>query len=95
VGEGRPAKIAITPGSYTGQFLKRYYKSDGERLAEAELTEDAIAVAGGNVNVDAGRNNGFANGPTNGAKNPGTRMKGKSQNQAEAAVARRQKSRSS
>ena len=26
VGEGRPAKIAATPGSYTGQFLKRYYK---------------------------------------------------------------------
>jgi excinuclease ABC subunit A len=27
VGEGRPAKIAATPGSYTGQFLKRYYTS--------------------------------------------------------------------
>jgi excinuclease ABC subunit A len=27
VGEGRPAKIAATPGSYTGQFLKRYYSS--------------------------------------------------------------------
>ena len=26
VGEGRPAKIAATPGSYTGQFLQRYYK---------------------------------------------------------------------
>ncbi|MGA8729091.1 MAG: excinuclease ABC subunit UvrA, partial [Terracidiphilus sp.] len=27
VGEGRPAKIAHTPGSYTGQFLTRYYAS--------------------------------------------------------------------
>jgi len=27
VGEGRPAKIAATPGSYTGQFLARYYAS--------------------------------------------------------------------
>jgi excinuclease ABC subunit A len=95
VGEGRPAKIAITPGSYTGQFLKRYYKSDGERLAEAELTEDAIAVAGGNTNIDAGRSNEFANGATNGAKNPRPRTNGKSQNQAEAAVARRRKTRSS
>src|SRR6201990_2670956 len=25
VGEGRPAKIAKTPGSYTGEFLARYY----------------------------------------------------------------------
>jgi excinuclease ABC subunit A len=29
VGEGRPAKIAATPGSYTGQFLARYYTSAG------------------------------------------------------------------
>jgi excinuclease ABC subunit A len=27
VGQGRPAKIAATPGSYTGQFLTRYYAS--------------------------------------------------------------------
>jgi excinuclease ABC subunit A len=33
VGEGRPAKIANTPGSYTGQFLTRYYKSSDGRLA--------------------------------------------------------------
>jgi excinuclease ABC subunit A len=51
VGEGRPAKIAATPGSYTGQFLKRYYKSingqlmaaDG-RLTPADCEED---IAGG------------------------------------------------
>jgi excinuclease ABC subunit A len=36
IGQGRPAKIAATPGSYTGQFLKRYYTSSSGRLEEAE-----------------------------------------------------------
>jgi excinuclease ABC subunit A len=36
VGEGRPAKIAATPGSYTGQFLTRYYTSASGRLAPAD-----------------------------------------------------------
>jgi excinuclease ABC subunit A len=36
VGEGRPARIAHTPGSYTGEFLRRYYTSESGRLAEAE-----------------------------------------------------------
>jgi len=44
VGEGRPAKIAATPGSYTGQFLKRYYKSSNGRLTPAE-SEAEIAAA--------------------------------------------------
>ena len=42
VGEGRPAKIAATPGSYTGQFLKRYYKLPNGRLAPAEPEEELI-----------------------------------------------------
>jgi excinuclease ABC subunit A len=48
VGEGRPAKIAATPGSYTGQFLKRYYKLANGRLAPAESEEDLLltSVAG-------------------------------------------------
>ena len=33
VGEGRPAKIAATPGSYTGQFLARYYASNNGKLS--------------------------------------------------------------
>jgi hypothetical protein len=33
VGQGRPAKIAATPGSYTGQFLTRYYASTNGQLA--------------------------------------------------------------
>jgi excinuclease ABC subunit A len=38
VGQGRPEKIAATPGSYTGQFLTRYYASNNGKLAP--LNED-------------------------------------------------------
>ncbi len=48
VGEGRPARIAATPGSYTGQFLKRYYKSTNGRLASAEPEEETIPAADAN-----------------------------------------------
>jgi excinuclease ABC subunit A len=44
VGQGRPAKIAATPGSYTGQFLKRYYTSSSGRLAPSELDDDSASV---------------------------------------------------
>jgi excinuclease ABC subunit A len=44
VGEGRPAKIAATPGSYTGEFLKRYYTSANGHLAAIDL-EDEAALA--------------------------------------------------
>jgi excinuclease ABC subunit A len=43
VGEGRPAKIAATPGSYTGQFLKRYYKLSNGRIAPADAEEDLLS----------------------------------------------------
>jgi excinuclease ABC subunit A len=46
IGEGRPAKIAATPGSYTGQFLKRYYKLSNGRLAPTELEEETIPASG-------------------------------------------------
>jgi excinuclease ABC subunit A len=48
VGEGRPAKIAATPGSYTGQFLKRYYKTSNGRLAPAEPEEETIPASATN-----------------------------------------------
>ncbi len=48
VGEGRPAKIAATPGSYTGQFLKRYYKSTNGRLAAASSEEELFSVPSAN-----------------------------------------------
>ncbi len=34
VGEGRPARIAKTPGSFTGEFLARYYTSHNGKLTE-------------------------------------------------------------
>jgi excinuclease ABC subunit A len=45
VAEGRPAKVAATPESYTGQFLKRYYTSASghlEPVEEEDATEPAI-----------------------------------------------------
>jgi excinuclease ABC subunit A len=42
VGEGRPAKIAATSGSYTGQFLKRYYKATDGRLTPVDAEEDLL-----------------------------------------------------
>jgi len=43
VGEGRPARIAATPGSFTGQFLTRYYSSTNGKLAPIG-EEEAVAV---------------------------------------------------
>ena len=41
VGEGRPAELAATPDSYTGQFLARYYSSHSGKLAEITASEFA------------------------------------------------------
>jgi excinuclease ABC subunit A len=43
VGQGRPARIAATPGSYTGQFLTRYYTSANGKLRPADADEAAEA----------------------------------------------------
>jgi len=39
VGQGRPATIAATPGSFTGQFLRRYYTSADGHLAPADIDD--------------------------------------------------------
>ena len=44
VGEGRPAKIAATPGSYTGQFLTRYYASHNGHLEPIDDTAAMLAI---------------------------------------------------
>ncbi len=44
VGQGRPAKIAATPGSYTGQFLTRYYTSANGKLAPLEEDADLAGL---------------------------------------------------
>ena len=71
VGEGRPAKIASTPGSYTGQFLARYYSSSNGRLELLEMdepveiaaTDTAAAIASnGNHKARNGKEKTAANG---------------------------------
>ncbi len=46
VAEGRPARIAATHGSYTGQFLTRYYASSNGHPIVADLEENETALAG-------------------------------------------------
>ncbi len=46
VGEGRPATIAATAESYTGQFLRRYYTLSDGRLMEVVEEEVPAEVAG-------------------------------------------------
>jgi len=54
VAEGRPAKVAATDESFTGQFLRRYYKTVDGHLSELEPEEDeadvsASLAAGGEI----------------------------------------------
>jgi excinuclease ABC subunit A len=48
VGQGRPARIAATPGSYTGQLLARYYASHNGKLApfdqDPELIDETVVA---------------------------------------------------
>ncbi|MGD0735294.1 MAG: excinuclease ABC subunit UvrA [Terracidiphilus sp.] len=41
VAEGRPARVAATPGSYTGQFLTRYYTTVNGKLAPIDAEDEA------------------------------------------------------
>jgi len=45
VAEGRPAKVAATPESFTGQFLKRYYTSANGHLEMVDAEEDIAKLA--------------------------------------------------
>ena len=59
VAAGRPARIAATPGSYTGQFLARYYASSNGQLAPLDFSDDPAqesvsdAPAAGALNENA------------------------------------------
>jgi excinuclease ABC subunit A len=88
VGEGRPAKIAATPGSYTGQFLKRYYKLSNGRLAPAEQEEETIPASTANGDALSAS----ASGPTSTPDQPEQRKNGKRARKNPAApAARREK----
>lgn len=60
VGEGRPARIAATPGSYTGQFLMHYYTSKDGRLVAADADEEIAAAANGNAGPEQAASGGPA-----------------------------------
>ncbi len=53
VGQGRPAKIAATPDSYTGQFLTRYYASTNGRLAPVDPDQEAADTEDVSLTVSA------------------------------------------
>jgi excinuclease ABC subunit A len=59
VGQGRPARIAATEGSFTGQFLKRYYTSANGQLAPLELDDESAPTesdsAGNEPAIHAGK----------------------------------------
>jgi excinuclease ABC subunit A len=44
VAQGRPAQIAATPGSFTGQFLTRYYTSSSGQLESADMEDDLTDI---------------------------------------------------
>ena len=75
VAEGRPARVAATPESYTGQFLKRYYSASDGLLEEIEAEEqmlpleDAPALLeNGNAAKGSGKSKGKPAGARAGAK---------------------------
>ncbi|MGD0859552.1 MAG: excinuclease ABC subunit UvrA [Terracidiphilus sp.] len=55
VGQGRPAKIAATPGSYTGQFLTRYYASTNGRLAPLAPDDESAFTPPNDCHPERGR----------------------------------------
>jgi excinuclease ABC subunit A len=68
VAQGRPAKVAATPESFTGQFLRRYYAAANgqlealdEEAAEALLFDDVLAA-------EHARENATANGAGSGSR---------------------------
>ena len=100
VGEGRPAKIAATPGSYTGQFLARYYKSSNGHLGPVEFDEpieiastdptSPILSNGSDVGRD-GQTMGQSNGSGGSDGAPARKRGGASRSAAGKAGARRKK----
>jgi excinuclease ABC subunit A len=45
VAQGRPARVAATPESHTGQFLRRYYSATNGQLEELDREEAALLFA--------------------------------------------------
>jgi excinuclease ABC subunit A len=77
VAEGRPAKVAATEESFTGQFLKRYYTSSNgglEPIPDEEDLADLAIVSGGSFPCANGSGaNGASSGNGSAAKKRGDR----------------------
>ena len=74
VGEGRPASVAATPGSYTGQFLARYYTGKDGRLEPLDVDfalADAAAESA-SVNASVSVSEGAPSFPRSSAERVGT-----------------------
>ncbi|HVC47358.1 MAG TPA: excinuclease ABC subunit UvrA [Terracidiphilus sp.] len=65
VATGRPARIAATPGSFTGQFLARYYASANGKLQPLDLPGDDLVI-----DKDADPDSAAANASTAPARRP-------------------------
>jgi excinuclease ABC subunit A len=63
VGQGRPAKIAATPGSYTGQFLTRYYASANGHLALLAPDDESALTSLNDCHSEQGRRGDRVEGP--------------------------------
>ena len=69
VGEGRPARIAHTIGSYTGKFLARYYASHHGQLELVDDTAEFLAQSNEPVKVSNALPSSNGAGPAKVAKN--------------------------
>jgi excinuclease ABC subunit A len=65
VAEGRPAKVAATAESYTGQFLKRYYASTNGHIEPVDEQDDA-----GNLAIVSGGSFSSTNGASPNGRGP-------------------------
>ena len=75
VGEGRPARIAHTPGSYTGKFLARYYASHDGHLEP--IHDTAAFLAKGHRNESHANGHSSASPKNSEAVVPGNESNGK------------------
>jgi excinuclease ABC subunit A len=82
VGQGRPAKIAGTPGSFTGEFLARYYASSNGKLVALDMDDMEQAIEQNNLNAEKssaseGPQSVSANGKTPESKKTAAKKSGK------------------
>jgi len=95
VAEGRPARVAATPESFTGQFLQRYYTSSHGHLepveSEEDLTKLAIVAGGSFPCANGAGSNGNAGANAGSGAKKRTRGNGAKRNDAAAGARKTRK----